>query len=88
MRKDNKKIVALRPKINSYLTDDRSKGHKEVCDETRNKIPRLQRLSEKKLKQYWNPNKASGVRHTVYTLKRSTKSHVVQMMIREYKRLT
>ena len=52
MRKDNKKIVALRPKINSYLTDERSKGHKEVCDETRNKIPRLQRLSEKKLKQY------------------------------------
>ena len=47
MRKDNEKNVALRPKINSYLTDNESKGHREVCDQTRNKIPGLQRLSEK-----------------------------------------
>ena len=34
---------------------------------------------------FWNSNKGSWVRHTMYPLKRPSRSPLVQMMIREYK---
>lgn len=39
------------------------------------------------IKQCWSPNKGSGVRHEMYSLKRSTRSHSLKIMIREYKHL-
>ena len=41
----DEEIVALRPKIYSYLTDERE-GHKNVSDQTRNKMSRLKKNSK------------------------------------------
>lgn len=68
----------------------RTQQSNAIDNQTRNKVPRLQRYKEcvKNDKTIFKSIfKGSGV-YSMYSLKRSTRLNSVQMMIREYKRLT
>lgn len=86
-----KTFVALRLNMYSYFTDkgfvDKNAKFTKKCVQRMNRVAELLNVFGEKQNNIKIQIKGSGVRHTIYFLRKSTRLHLVQIMIREYKQL-